>query len=258
MAESLTSWGRPLFQPSGGNAFLMYLVYGGFDLPPTISRSRYRTEGLPQNIDILAHDRLKHPEAFRSMLEPPLGDQMASQDPTLLDNSLAASQCIRIQGEVPDPGSLDYLRDTIGVVTYFAEQGGVTVFDQQTLRGYSPDRWLAEIAGPADTRLSNHVVILYSTEDDARAEWLHTRGLRKFGRPDISVHGVTQDYRTTVIEMINRFIVMQIQGACIAEGETIRMDGLPEGLTCRHRGHLDDHDFNNVHVEIVGFASRAE
>jgi hypothetical protein len=29
-----------------------------------------------------------------------------------------------------------------------------------------------------------------------------------------------------------------------------RCDAVPPGMTCTHQGHVDDPDFNNVHVEI--------
>jgi hypothetical protein len=39
-------------------------------------------------------------------------------------------------------------------------------------------------------------------------------------------------------------------GGMPADGETIQMKSLPAGGVVRHRGDLDDPDFNNVHVEI--------
>ena len=39
-------------------------------------------------------------------------------------------------------------------------------------------------------------------------------------------------------------------GAIIEEGQKIRMNSLPEGITCHYEGDLDDPDFNNVHIEI--------
>ena len=71
----------------------------------------------------------------------------------------------------------------------------------------------------------------------------------KFGRPDLSVHGVTADLRDAVIDLINRFIAFQAFGGIIEEGREIKMPSLPPGI-CTHQGDMDDPDFNNVHVEI--------
>ena len=81
--------------------------------------------------------------------------------------------------------------------------------------------------------------------------WFHSRGMRKFGRPDLSVHNVPVEHQEAVIDVCNRFIQWQALGGIIEEGQEIRMKSLPSRMTCHHRGDLDDPDFNNVHVEIT-------
>lgn len=29
------------------------------------------------------------------------------------------------------------------------------------------------------------------------------------------------------------------------------MKGFPQGMICHHKGHLDDSDFNNLHIEVT-------
>ena len=74
--------------------------------------------------------------------------------------------------------------------------------------------------------------------------------MRKFGRPDLSIHGVSKKEESGQLELINRLIVMQAEGARVQEGQPIQMRSLPPGLTCHHDGDVDDPDFNNVHIEI--------
>jgi len=74
--------------------------------------------------------------------------------------------------------------------------------------------------------------------------------LRKFGRPDLSLHHVPDAYEKAAIELCNRFIELQALGGRIPEGQEVRMVSLPDGLVCHYQGSLDDPDFNNVHVEI--------
>jgi hypothetical protein len=74
--------------------------------------------------------------------------------------------------------------------------------------------------------------------------------MRKFGRPDISVHRVTPEQQDGVIDLINRLILLQAEGGVVPEGQSVRMPSLPPGLTCHHAGRLDDPDFNNTHIEI--------
>ena len=91
--------------------------------------------------------------------------------------------------------------------------------------------------------------ILVSAEESG-GHWFHTRGMRKFGRPDLSIHNVRNDYQKGAIEVCDRFIGLQAAGGRIPEGHEIRVTSLPGGLVCHHKGTLDDPDFNNVHVEI--------
>jgi hypothetical protein len=89
------------------------------------------------------------------------------------------------------------------------------------------------------------------SQEEGGTEWIFTRGMRKFGRPDISVHGVAERYREAVIKMCNRFIEFLAYGGDIPDGREIRINGLPEGMVCRRRGDFEDPDFNNIHAEIV-------
>jgi hypothetical protein len=69
-----------------------------------------------------------------------------------------------------------------------------------------------------------HVVILTSEDpDDALLTWLHTRGLRKFGRPDLSVRRVPPQDREAVIDLFDRFIEFQTFGGVIEEGQEVRL-----------------------------------
>jgi len=169
-------------------------------------------------------------------------------DSALLNQIRSAPECMQLHGEIPDPENLNYLRDSVGVVTCLLDHGGFAVCDPQQLELYDRERWRQEIFDAGATNLFKHVRILYSAEQDGR--WYHTRGLRKFARPDISVRVVPLRYSDGVIKMCNRFILMQELGAQIPEGQEIRMASLPSGLVCHHQGSLDDPDFNNVHVEI--------
>jgi hypothetical protein len=74
--------------------------------------------------------------------------------------------------------------------------------------------------------------------------------MRKFGRPDLSLHGVAESQRAAVIDLFNRFIDLQGLGGIVAEGQEVRLAGLPLGMTCHLRGSVDDPDFDNVHIEF--------
>ncbi|HWY75685.1 MAG TPA: hypothetical protein VN281_08705 [Verrucomicrobiae bacterium] len=160
-----------------------------------------------------------------------------------------APGCLVMQGEVTDPPNLNYLRDCIGLVTFFMDHGGVAVTDAQQIRFFDAAEWRREFFEPGTSNVHRHVSILFSDEESG-GRWYHTRGLRKFGRPDLSLHNVPDQYEKAAIELCGRFIELQAVGGRIPEGQEIRMASLPGGLVCHHKGSLEGPDFNNVHVEV--------
>lgn len=255
-APSPRSWKRPNFQPGGGTPFLLYVAYGSLPEEPKVSRS-YRTLGLPDGIGAELYGPKVHPEVCKTWLQGPMGELLKTQTPELVRAAAAAPGCMIIRGEPKDLHTLDYLRDMVGFLTYLADNGAVAVLDPQTFTLWSPQRWRSVFFDPDGPVPHRHVVIL--TSEDRRPDrlWFHTRGMRKFGRPDLSLRGVAESQRAAVVDLFNRFIGLQALGGIVPEGEEIRMAGLPPGLTCHHRGDVDDPDFNNVHLEIEGLAGAA-
>ena len=248
----LVSWDRPLYEADGGHALLFYVVFGAIDQTAPLSRSRYRSAGPREELDVCRQRRPDQAEAIDAYTSGYLAEVLRAEQPALAEAILAQDECAALRGVFEDPDTLDYLRDTVGVITWMLDNGGVGVYDPQSFRWWSPEDWRKHVFDPAGPAPRHHVTILASPEEDGRGTWLHTRGMRKFGRPDVSVHGVPEDKGGAVIEMINRFIEHQALGLVIPEGQPIEMDGLPEGLTCHRGGHLDDPEFNNVHIEVRG------
>lgn len=234
-------WPRRHYQKGGSDAFLAYAVFG--DLGELqVSRSRHRSRGLPSGVEMGSGSGCNELRSgiFASML--------AREEPTLVEAVNAASNCVVVMGSVPDPADLNYLRDTVGVLTATWEAGALAIFDMQSMRWYSKTTWLSEIFEPAAAVPRHHVSILWSEEHGCL--WIHTRGMRKFGRPDISVTGVPHSAREAVIDLCNRFIEMMAFGVVVPEAQVISMRTLPSGLHCHYAGSIDDPDFNNVHLEI--------
>ena len=248
MANELVTWTRPRFTPGGGEALLFYVLYGEFELPPTISRSRHRTNGIPDGCDLMHYDEAQHPDTLNSFREGYLWDELCANQPSIANGVASSRECVILRGAFPDPPDLDYFRDAVGLITALSEET-TGIFDPQGFAWHTPQRWRTHIFDPDGPVPRHHVVILSS--DEARGgTWLHTRGMRKYGRPDLSIHDVPEPLAAKCVELINRFIEMMAFGALVPEGQAIRVEGLPEGMRCRHRGSMDDPAFNNVHLEL--------
>ena len=54
MGSPLVEWPRRHFVPGRAHPFLFYVVYGRVDTTKALSRSKYRSNGVPDGIDVMA------------------------------------------------------------------------------------------------------------------------------------------------------------------------------------------------------------
>ena len=253
MIHPLDAWDRPHHDASASSdALVFYVAFGEYAGGGPVSASKYRTMGVPKSLGLQVFDRLRHAEYIDRFMDGWLWDRLVSDDPDLAGAVERSPKCLVLQGAIKDPATLNYLRDSIGVMTYFLDQGACAILDPQAFRWYSPESWKADLFDPVPPMPLRHVSVLYSEDEaDAGLLWIHTRGMRKFGRPDISIRGVAPRFRESCIDLCKRFAEIQALGASISEGEEVRVAALPAGGVIQHCGSLDDPDFNNVHFEVV-------
>jgi len=249
MPNELASWPRPTFTPGGGNALLFYVVFGQFDLKTPLSRSKYRTSGMPDWLELVQCDRVKQPEVIAAYQSGAIWDVMKRDSPLTSTEAEKAPEAVALRAELTDPPTLDYFRDTTGVIAWLLDAGGVSVYDPQMLWLWDANEWREEAFEPGEANPDRHTTIMVSPEAGTTS-WYHTRGMRKFGRPDLSIRGVGPKHADAATVLLERFIESQAFGAVIPEGQTIRMPDIPPGGVCHHRGDLNDPDFNNVHVAV--------
>jgi hypothetical protein len=239
-------WERERFMPGGRPALHWYEIHGEFAEPLHVQlKERHRARGVPAGIEAR---RVPGSEALRRWSRYQ-HDELERHPDSIASAVAAASGCVILRGETPDRPDLYDLRDVIGIVSALLDDGGVAVHDVQTLRWWSAREWVDRFSAD-DLAVANHVVTLIS------GDWLHTRGLRKFGRPDISIHGVSAGGRDSALALIQRTIDFQAHGGVIDPHREIVVHGHPEGMRFEAHladGDLDDPDFNNMWVEVRGF-----
>jgi hypothetical protein len=247
---SLSDWPRPHHTAGGSSPFLYYVVFGSNVGGLRLSRSKYRSEGIPEGIELSAYGPTTRPDMLDEFRHGYLWEELVKNEPRLAKTVAAQERCVVVRGEVADERTLNYLRDIIGLRTCMLDSGGLAIFDPQSFKWWSPSAWKRRVFEPAEALPREHVVILVS-EEQYGTQWLHTRGMRKFGRPDLSVHRVRPEHYEASIELLNRFIEFQALGGRVTDGQEIRMRSLPAGMRCVHGGDDEDPDFNNRHVEVV-------
>lgn len=248
MAE-LQDWERKYFTESGYDPFLYFVVYGNFEVDFKVAWETYNTAGIPEGIKFMKYDQEKHPKGLKQFLSGFLWEEVKNNSPLFAAEIDSSSQCYILKGEVKDSNTLNYYRDIIGIIAYLMEHGGICVYDPQMFTFWNSADWFEKIFKPMSAVPWNHVKILFSEEENGEM-WFHTRGLRKYGRPDLSIHKVSKANESPVIDLLNRFIEFQAFGGIIEDGQQIKMQELPIGMRCENEGALDDPEFNNMHVEI--------
>lgn len=252
MAAILDSWPRRRYVAGGGRPFVYFAVYGDIDTDAEMSRAAYRSEGVPDGLELSGFDRDGQPEVFARFESGFLWDRLEAEAPALAVEVERAPGCIILRGTPDEDSTLDYLRDSVGLLTFLLDRGGCAVFDPQMLKWWGADEWRRMVFEPAAPVATRHVLTLV-TEDEARPGrlWFHTRGMRKFGRPDLSLRNVGAARRDAVLDLFDRFIALFADGAVVADGEEIRIDTLPPGGRAFRRGGPDDPDFNNHYLELA-------
>jgi hypothetical protein len=251
MFHALRPWPRPSFTPRAGEPFLHFAVFGELDLRTPIDRLKFRAAGVPRGLELLQYDLARQPHATQRLAQSPAWTLAAAESPDLAKAALAAPGFALLTGVARVAHSLDYLRDAVGIIEYLNSRGGVCVFDPATYQFWSPADWSERLFKPGAAVPHEHVIILETPDDDSDRAWIHTRGLRKFGRPDLSVHGVGADHSQRITDLFNHYVDHLAHGGTIQTGDEIRLQGLPPGGRVTLDARLDHPEFQNAHAEIV-------
>lgn len=131
-----------------------------------------------------------------------------------------------------------------------AKDGAVAVLDLLTFTLFSAEEWTKKIFDPGFTPYS-HTVILASEEEDDSI-WLHTRGMRKFGRPDISMEKVLKSDVQNASQVVNQMIFYGALGVFFSKPVKLHTHS---GMSCivmpKFIEDMDNPDFNNSYYQIL-------
>ncbi len=177
-------------------------------------------------------------------------EKLCAERPELAGKVEASPLAVVMHGTVERHESLDYLRETIDVMASLVEHGASAVFDALTMTWWSGHDWLTLISEGAIFNPFDHVVTLAQPESTG-SFWVHTKGLRKFGRPDLAVGGVAEADVAAVKKMLDRFINFQALGGIIEFDRDVSMDGLD--ATYRPtvpRGSVESAPYFNTFIEL--------
>ncbi len=241
------AWPRPHWQAGDGRSLQLWFVFGEFPRQLPIDGAAWRTRGLPVAGEIGRYGRreLEHWPGYP--LAGALGELLREDDAALLARAAAAPEGFVIRAELADAPDLDALRDGIGLVSALMASGGVAVVDPQLLMAFDADAWRARFFARPEFDVRDHVLML--CDGDPRVPGrlhVHTRGLRKFARPDLSLRQVPATARAAAGELLQRLAEWQALGGCLHAGQIVQAGEVT--LSAIPGGHAGDPAFNNTHV----------
>ncbi|HET8763950.1 MAG TPA: hypothetical protein VFM52_01895, partial [Rhodanobacter sp.] len=204
--------------------------------------------GLPAGVELKRFQNLALRKWEGYPLAGTLGDLLREDAPETFEAARTAPDVLVVRGELADRADLDYLRDTLGVLAALLDVGGRAVLDPQIFSLFAAAAWRERylVADGAPPR--SHVLITRTPEDDGVHSRIHTRGMRKFARPDIALHGVPPTELDRAGVLCEKLVEMEAFGARFLAGQVLDVDGLGAPLTAEPGGSLDDPMFNNLHV----------
>ena len=233
MTSSPPLWTRPQHEPMGRTASVILFAFARapLDLSRALSRSRH---GLPEGfdfdtLDISQHQRADSPDWFAGFLTPEM-QGVAERDVGAEAAQLPlASTAYSVQIETLEPPDLGYLQGAWAAARFLCECGADLVADAHAIRWRSAQQVLAR--DPASPfAIEQEISLVFETEPTDDLGYLtHTRGMAKFGRPDVLLLGATPADADVCGALLNGLAIRGAEGAALEAGQSVA----PRGLTPR-------------------------
>ena len=245
------SYERPYYVPTKYRPQLFYYVFGVESTDLTISRQRHQVTEIPRGMEYVIIERDQHQEYMDAALADPLGKLLRERDPALFERVRGTERWALVRGELPEDGDLGYIKNCVGILQAFLDGGAIAVLDLLTFTLYSAEDFTERFFNKPFNGF-DHVVILYSETENGEL-WLHTRGMRKFARPDISIEHVDPEELSWAEGVAKQLIFYGVQGAFFPD-KRIKLHISPEEAFIVRPALVDDpdnDDFNNVYYKLL-------
>ncbi|TPG11543.1 hypothetical protein EAH88_03260 [Rhodanobacter glycinis] len=246
---TIPAWQRPHWQASDEEVLLQFYVFGKFDAV-RVPSADYGSPGLPAGIEAVSHyhSALRQWEGYP--LKGAMGRMFKADAPEAWQLAFDAPEVMVVRGTLKDSPATGYLRDTLGVLAGMLDIGGTAILDPQILSLLDADAWRRKYLIRDGAPIRNHLLILRDGEPTPDHSWIHTRGMRKFGRPDISIRQVPDRAVDRAGLLCEKLVELEALGAHFSEGQRLDIEGVPSGVVVHLGGGLDDPQFNNTYVEF--------
>lgn len=241
---------RPYYEDIDYHPMIFYVIFGVNGEQLNVSRRIHHVDEFPEGLDLSFFKKDKSSKYMRDLIGGTLGRMLGEQNPIMYEAIKHSDNWAVIRGEVKEDSNLNYMRNVIGFVQALVEKDAIGVLDLQTFTLFTSEEWTDKIF-KQEFNPNIHVTILVSQIEDGTI-WIHTRGMRKFGRPDISIKKVPKSEIDNAVQIINQMIFYGALGAFF--NKIIKLH-TQNRLTCIIRPEfiddLENPDFNNSYYYIL-------
>jgi len=222
-------WPREHYTAGGGVGEIALIALSSARLPDPLPISRLR-HGMPDDGDgplsvaLVARDRADDPQWFADRVIAPFTSLITDDlGPTAAATALAAEHAYVIEAQLDDPDDLGHVQAAWALAKCVCEEGAAIVIDVYAARAHLG----TEVAALPPERSFDvmHEVTLFFDEqaDGSLAAW--SLGLRKFGRPDLVVLGISPDGATETALLLRDVAATLASGERIEPGDTVGAPG---------------------------------
>ena len=240
---------RQYYEDIGYKPFLFYVVFGVSGDELEVSRTKHNVDGLPEGLDIISLARPDHSDYIDGLIGGGIGEHLKKADSALYESCKACDKVVIMRGEIADDSTFDYMRNLIGICEAFIDKGAKGILDLQTFTLYSPKEWNDRFFGK-DVNAQNHVLIMFSKEDDGY--WIHTRGMAEFGRPDYGISKVPEDKLEDYKQVIDQMVFYGGQGLVFKGSAKLHtFNGKTFRVSTEFVNNFDNDDYNNAYYNVT-------
>ena len=244
---------RPYYEDINYHPLMFYIVFGLFginDENPGQTGKQLKLGKIPKGLNIHALNREEHSEYMNSIMGGDLGEMLKVEQPELYEKILKEHLWMGLEGEIEQDDNLKYLQSTIEIIQTLIAEGAIAVLDMQTFKLYSAEEFTEEFT--KEYNVYSHVTNLITKENGTI--WLHTRGLRKFGRPDISIENIPESEEDKAVRIANQMIYYSSLGMIFGKNIKLHPYEFRNTAVIVHPEFIEDFenlDFNNAYYKLL-------
>lgn len=233
---------------------LCYVIFGNFEKGKELEilSEKYHVNEFPAGLTMQMFEKGENDKALESFIGGSIGIVLEKENPMLYEKCKNAMTWVLIRGQVQKDNTFDYMRNVIGFIQTFIDNGAYGVFDFLTFSLIEPKKWTDRFF-EKQINAQNHILMLISEQKNG-LYWLHTKGMAKFGRPDMSIENVSKEELQQKKQIIDQLVYYAGEGAVFEKNIKVHTrDGQKKqvySLEMEFVNDFENADFNNAFYKV--------